>query len=206
MGIKATKKPVGDRRIAIAWFNDDGTVSRWHEYADVPGMVAQMKGAKDAPAIPAFPDDDDADDHAASDTREEDKLAGWFTSVNDAFNQDDAKAIGALDAPDAEATLYFFGGKSVSGKGLSAFHVDFVKAFPRAQFAVQSAWGIDGFVVVERTMTATHKGPFGDMPASNREVTTHFAEVIQPGDDGKIERTWSYGNLAELTAAAKKTK
>jgi uncharacterized protein (TIGR02246 family) len=205
MGIKATKKSVGDRRVAIAWFNDDGLVSRWHEYADMPGMIAQMKGAKDAPPVPEFPDDD-ADDHVATDTGDEDKLAGWFNGVNDAYNQDDPRAVDALDGPEGEATLYFFGGKSISGKALSAFHVDFVKAFPKAKFAVDSAWGIDGFVVAERTMTATHKGPFGDLPASNREVTTHFAEVIQPGDGGKIARTWSYGNLGELTAPAKKTK
>ncbi len=200
MGMKATKNAVGNRSVAIAWFDDEGLVSQWHEYADLPGMLAQMRGAKDAPPVAAWPSGA-PEEHAARGTSDEEKLADWFVSTNEVFNKGDPKAVAAVSAQDADATLFFFGGKALKGKDVAAFHASFGKAFPNARFDVDNAWGVDGFAIAERTVTATQKTRFGSIPASNGEVILHLVDIWRPDGD-KIGRSWAYGNLAELATQA----
>jgi predicted ester cyclase len=197
MGMKATKKPVGRHQLIISTFNDDGLVSQQHIYGDGPGMMAQMKGAKEAPPVPDMPAATDM--HWAKNTPDEDKLVDWAKGLNDAFNKDDAKALGATMASDADVTFYFLGGKVIkAGKDLDKFHAEFFKALPKAQFAVQTAWAADGFVVDERTITGTMKGRLGPMPASNKDVTVHIADVVLPTADGKVQHAWAFGNMVEM--------
>jgi predicted ester cyclase len=199
MGIKATKKPIGGRRIVIAWFDDAGLVTKWHEYVDLAGTIAQMKGAKDAPAVPPMPSAP-VEAHVAKGSRDEDDQVDWFARVNDAFNTGDPKAVDVLVAPDAEATVYLLGGKAMKAKEVTAFDADLSRAFSKPKYAVDGVWAIDGFVVTERTLTGTHKARFGSVPPSNKEVTVHLAEVLLPGADGKIQKAWTYGNLGEIAA------
>jgi hypothetical protein len=197
MGMKASKKPFGGHRLVIALLNDDGLMTQTHEYTDVSGSMAQVKGAKDAPPVPTVPTSTEF--HWAKNTPEEDKLVDWMKTTNDAFNKDDAKAVSALLAPEGDVTFYFSGGKIVKGaKELEKFHGDFLKAIPKAQFAISNAWGIDGYVIAERTITGTQKGRLGPIPASNKDVTMHEAAIFQPTADGKIQHVWTYGNAAEM--------
>src|SRR5579859_429522 len=41
MGMKATKRPVGEYRVDVMQFNDDGLVKEMHEYGDDAGLMAQ---------------------------------------------------------------------------------------------------------------------------------------------------------------------
>jgi hypothetical protein len=61
---------------------------------------------------------------------------------------------------------------------------------PGAQFALLNSWGVDGFVVAERTIT-TKKG------------TMHIGEVLQPNAEGKVQHGWVFGNPAEMMPAPK---
>jgi uncharacterized protein (TIGR02246 family) len=197
MGMKASKKPFGGHRLVVCWLNDDGLMTQTHEYADVAGMMAQVKGAKDAPAVPTVPTSTEF--HWAKNTPEEDKLADWVKTSNDAFNKDDAKAVSALFAPDGDLTFYTFGGKTIKGpKELEKFHGDFLKAIPKAQFTISNAWAVDGYVIAERTVSGTQKGRLGPLPASNKDVTLHEAAILQPTADGKVQHVWAYGNAAEI--------
>jgi hypothetical protein len=196
MGTKASKKPFGGHRLVIGSLNDDGLMTQTHVYTDVPGMMAQLKGAKDAPPVPSVPAM--AEMHPAKNSPEEDKLVDWFKATNDTFNKDDAKALSATMAPEADLTVLFMGGKVIkAGKELDKFHGDLFRAIPKAQWSISNAWGIDGFVLAERTMTGTLKGRLGPLPATNKDVTLHLGEVLVPTADGKISHAWAFANMAE---------
>jgi hypothetical protein len=163
----------------------------------MPGMMAQMKGAKDAPEVPAVPTTTEM--HAAKNSPDEDKLVDWLKADNDVFNKDDAKAVSGLFAADGDVTFFFMGGKVIkAGKELDKFHGDFLRAVPKAQFSIVNAWGIDGFVVAERTISGTQKGRLGPLPASNKDITLHVGEVFLPTADGKVSHAWAFGNMGEL--------
>jgi hypothetical protein len=196
MGAKATKKPFGNHRLIVAQLNDDGAMTGSHVYSDFPPLVAQVKGAKDAPPVPMLPTTTEM--HWAKNSPQEDKLVDWIKAENDVFNKDDVKALSGLFAPDGDVTFQFMGGKVVkAGKELDKFHTDFLRAIPKAQFAIVNAWGIDGFAIVERTISGTQKGRLGPLPASNKDLTLHVADVLLPTDDGKISHAWAFGNMAE---------
>ncbi len=198
MGMKASKKPVGRHQLIISKYNDDGLITEEHVYGDGPGMMMQMKGAKDAPPVPDMPSGL-PEMHWAKNTPDEDKLVDWAKGFNDAFNKDDPKAIGAEFAPEGDVTFFFMGGKVVkAGKDLDKVHADLFKAIPKAEFAIVNVWAADGFVVAERTLSGTMKGKMGPVPASNKDVTLHVADVLMPTADGKVSHAWAYGNMAEL--------
>jgi ketosteroid isomerase-like protein len=197
MGMKASKKPIGRHQLIISTFNDDGLISSERIYGDGPGMMAQMKGAKDAPPVPDMPATTEM--HWAKNTPDEDKLVDWEKTFNDAFSSGDAKAVSALIAADGDVTFEMLGGKTVkAGKELDKFNGDMFKAIPKAHYAVANAWAADGFLIAERTVTGTMKGRLGPLPPTNKEVTIHLADVIQPSADGKLQHGWVFANMAEL--------
>ncbi len=197
MGMKASKKPIGHHSLVISTLNDDGLITQARVYGDGPGMMAQMKGAKDAPEVPAVPTANDM--HWAKNSPDEDKLVDWAKSANDTFNKGDPKELSAMMAPDGDITFYSMGGKVIkAGKDLDKFHADFMKGVPKATFAISNVFAADGFVIEERTMTGVMKGKLGPVPPTNKEITIHEAAVIQPTADGKVSHVWAYGNMAEL--------
>jgi ketosteroid isomerase-like protein len=188
MGMKATKKPFGAHRLVVCTLNEDGLISSSHEYADVPGMMAQLKGAKDAPPVPMVPATTDI--HFAKNSPDEDKLVDWFKGFNDSFNKGDFKAVNASLAQDIDITFFWPGGGEKKGLAeVEKFHTELGKKLPGAQFAIVNAWGVDGFVVAERTITAKMKG---------KEETMHVGEILQPNADGKLQRGWVFANMAEV--------
>jgi uncharacterized protein (TIGR02246 family) len=197
MGMKASKKPFGRHELVFVTLSDDGLMTQTRIYGDGLGMMAQMKGAKEAPEVPSVPATTEM--HWAKNSPEEDKLVDWMKAANETFNKDDAKALASLVAPEGDVTFYFMGGKVVKGpKDLEKFHTDFLKALPKAQFASSNIWAADGFVVTERTVTGVMKGKFGPMPPTNKEITIHEAAVMQATADGKMSHVWAYGNMGEL--------
>src|SRR5579884_1707914 len=88
MGMKASKKPVGQVRLHVMTFNDDGLVKELHEYGDDAGLMAQMGGKKGAPPVPTLPTNP-PEIHVAKGTPDEDKLADLAKGMDDAFSKDD---------------------------------------------------------------------------------------------------------------------
>jgi uncharacterized protein (TIGR02246 family) len=199
MSIKATKKPIGAMRLHAVWFNDDGLVKEVHEYGDFAGVMAQMKGAKGAPPVPTVPTNP-PEMHVAKGTPDEDKLIDWAKAMDDSFSKDDVKAAQALDADDAEYWINISGGPATKGKkDMTKELTNWFKAFPDQKWTPTGAWGIDGFAIIEHTMTGTQKGPMGPLAASNKKVIDwHFIDVLQPTADGKMQRGWGYTNLVEM--------
>lgn len=199
MMLKASHKPVGELRLHIMWFNDDGLVKEEHEYGDQAGLMAQIMGRKGAPPVPVLPTNG-PDVHVAKNTPEEDKLADWAKSIDAAFDKDDAGAVAAQLADDAEFWQAILGKPAAKGKKeLSLELARWFKAFPDQKWAPGNAWGIDGFAIVEHAVSATQKGPIGALAASGKPVKDwHWVDIYQPSADGKIQRAWGYANLLEM--------
>jgi ketosteroid isomerase-like protein len=199
MGMKATGKPVGQVRARVVWFDDGGLVKEMHEYADDAGLLAQMEGKKSAPPVPVLPANA-PEQHAAKGSPDDDRLAEWAGAGDVAFSKDDPKAVLATIADDGDYWINFSGAQAMKGKkenekGLAAWF----KAFPDQKWTTANAWGIDGFGIVEHTMSGTQKGPLGPLVASNKPVSSwHWLDIVQPAADGKIQHGWGYANLVEL--------
>jgi ketosteroid isomerase-like protein len=199
MGMKATGKPVGQVSAHVVWFDDDGLVKEMHEYADDAGLMAQMAGKKGAPPVPMLPTNS-PEMHLAKGTPEDDKLADWAKDIDTTFSKDDPKAALAAMSDDGDYWVNFSGmpamkGKKENEKGLTAWF----KAFPDQKWSNTNAWGIDGFGILERTMSGTQKGALGPLPASNKPVDGwHWLEIVQPTADGKVQHGWGFANLMEM--------
>jgi hypothetical protein len=116
------------------------------------------------------------------------------------FSKDDVKAAVASNADDADYWVNVSGGPATKGKKDIAKDLgDFFKAFPDQKWTTVNAWGIDGFAIIEHTMTGTQKGALGPLRASNKEVKDwHWIDVVQPSADGKVQHGWGYANLVEM--------
>ncbi len=201
MGMKATKKPVGQYRVDVMTFNDDGLVKEMHEYGDDAGFMAQMAGKKGAPPVPVLPTSM-PELHIAKATPDEDKLADWGKAMDDAFSKDDAKAVTAGTADDADYWINISGAPATKGKkDLTKELEAWFKSFPDQKWTTVNAWGVDGFAIVEHTVTGTQKGKLGPLPPSNKEVKDwHWIDIMQPTADGKLQHGWGFANLVEALA------
>ncbi len=197
--MKASKKAVGQTRLHVLWFNDDGLVKEQHEYGDGAGLMAQMKGAKAAPPVPTVPASV-PEMHVSKGAPDEDKLADGGKKMDETFSKDDVKAVVATAADDADYWVNISGGPASKGKkDLTKDLSNWFKAFPDQKWTTTNSWGIDGFEIVEHTMSGTQKGPMGPLPASNKPVTNwHWVDVIQPTADGKMQHGWGFTNLVEM--------
>jgi steroid delta-isomerase-like uncharacterized protein len=200
MGMKATNKPVGQMRVHIYWFNDDGLIKEVHEYGDEAGLIAQMQGKKTAPPVPTVPTNP-PEMHLGNGSADQDKPADFAKAYDDAFNKDDAKAVIDLTADDGDVWISF-GGPAMKGKKeVSAGLKDWFKAFPDQKWSTVNAWGIDGFGIIEHTMNGTQKGALGPLRASGKPVSNwHWIDIEQQSADGKLQHDWGYANLVEVMA------
>jgi len=199
MGMKATGKPVGQLSARVVWFGDDGLVKEMHEYADDAGLMAQMEGKKGAPAVPVLPTNA-PEMHVAKGTPDEEKLAEWAKAGDATFSKDDTKAALATMADDGDYWLNFTGAPATKGsKENEKALAGWFKAFPDQKWTSANAWGIDGFGILEHSMSGTQKGALGPLTASNKPVSGwHWLDILQPTADGKVQHGWSYGNLLEM--------
>jgi len=198
MGLKATGKPVGLVALRVMRLSDEGLVQQEREYADVSGLVAQMMGKKDAPPPPILPSNT-LDMHTAKGTPDEDQLAAWAKGMDQTFDKGDPKGVAAAMDDDADYWTNFGGpaikGKRALEKGIGAWF----KAFPDQKWTTTEAWGIDGFAIVEHSVSGTQQGAFGLAPASKRAVTGwRWVDILQPGVDGAVLHCWGFTNVMEM--------
>jgi predicted ester cyclase len=203
MGMKASRKPIGQMRLHVYWFNDDGLIKEVHEYGDDAGLMAQMQGKKDAPPVPVLPTNP-PEMHIAGGNPEQDKLGDWAKKTDDAFNKDEVKAALDAIADDGDYWMSVSGKPAIKGKkDLGAELTSWLKTFPDQKWTQSNAWGIDGFGIVEHTMIGTMKGPFGPVRPTGKKLTGwHFIDIMQPTADGKIQHGWGYANSMEALAQA----
>jgi ketosteroid isomerase-like protein len=199
MILKASNKPVGQLRVHVTWFNDDGLVKEEHDYGDQATLVAQMTGKRGAPPVPVIPTNG-PDVHIATSTPDEDELVDRARGVDDLLSKGDAKGVMAHMASNADVWINFTGAPAVKGtRDLTQALGRWLRAFPDQKWTVSDSWGIDGFAITEHSMTGTQKGPLGPLAASNKPVVGwHWLDILQASADGKIQHGWGYANLLEL--------
>ncbi len=195
--VKATNKAAGGMIMQVLFFNDDGLVKEIHEYSDTVGMMDQILGKKTAPPVPTLPTNP-AETHTGKGTPDEDTLVTWAKGIDDAFSKDDTKAAIATFADDGDLWVNFGKAATKGKKDLTKDLGGWFKAIPDQKWASTNAWGIDGFAIIEHTVTGTNKGPMGKLPASGKTVTWHWLDVYQPTADQKIQHDWAYANMAEF--------
>ena len=199
MILKASHRPAGQLRVHVTWFDDDGRVKEEHDYGDQASLVAQMTGKRGAPPVPAIPTNG-PDVHVSTSSPDEDKLVDRVRGIDEWLSKSDANGVVALMAPDADEWINFTGAPAVKGTRDLTKAIDrWFKAFPDQTWSTSNAWGIDGFVITEHSITGTQKGPLGPIAASNKPVVRwHWLDIWQANADGKIQHGWRYANLREL--------
>ena len=62
-----------------------------------------------------------------------------------------------------------------------------------------NAWGVGPFVIEEYSITGVHSGKLYNAPPSGHALRLHFVDIDEVRE-GKVVRTWTYGNSLELYA------
>ena len=128
--------------------------------------------------------------HVAKGTPDEDKLADWAKATDDAFNKDDAKAVVPHDGRRRRLLAELHGGPAMKGKkDLQKRLAGWSQGVPRPEVdAVSNAWGIDGFAIIEHTVSGHDQGRrWGRSRATGKPVDGwHVIDIMQPTADGKI--------------------
>jgi ketosteroid isomerase-like protein len=206
-GAKASHRRVGQHRIQIAVLDDAGRIRELRVYGDDSGLAAQIAGRPGAPPVPVLQTNPPTV-HVSTGGPEEDRLAEWAKGLDEVFSRGEPGPALESMADDGDAWVNFAGQPATRGKKALARELgDWFKAFPDQKWTTSGAWGIDGFAIVEHTMSATQKGSLGQLRASNKPVRSwHWVDVRQPSADEREQHDWAYANLAELlqqTGAAK---
>jgi steroid delta-isomerase-like uncharacterized protein len=198
MGLKASHKPVGLVTVRVLHLADDGRVKTMTEYGDAAALVDQMTGKKGAPPPPVLPSNT-LDLHVAKGTPDEDRLGAWAKGFDEAFDSGSPQTALAAISSDGDYWTNVGGpplaGRTALEKGLSAWF----KAFPDQKWKSTEAWGVDGFAIIEHTMSGTQKGAFGAHPASKKTVTDwRWIDILQPAADGTVLHGWGFTNVMEM--------
>jgi len=112
------------------------------------------------------------------------------TTFNDTFNAHNESAIRRLVSPQIRLTAP--GEVRLEGKDQFArYLIDWMKGFPDARMTVRHEIVSGPWVVQEYTFEGTHRGtltgPVGDIPATNRKVVNHGAQLIRFENDLIVE-------------------
>ncbi len=201
MGLKATQKPVLVRGLAIYWFDQNELVSDSHLFFDIGATMAQL-GAE-PPALPKGIEAPASTAPLATDvvtavgTDGEKRALATVNASWDAFEaKNEAGYLSAL-ADDVEV---FRLDRAASERGKA----DRKKFFKWASGGIGSlsqtplnAWGVGAFVIEEYSITGVHSGTLYSGPASGHALRLHFVDIDELRD-GKVMRTWTFGNSLEL--------
>jgi hypothetical protein len=119
--------------------------------------------------------------------------------MDETFSKDDPKLAAATSADDGDYWVNISGKPATHGKKeLTKELTAYFKTFPDQKWSTVNAWGVDGFAVIEHTMSGTQKGPLGPVPASNKAVNNwHWLDIMEPNADQKVQHGWGFANLVE---------
>ena len=84
-------------------------------------------------------------------------------------------------------------------EGIKALGAAIFKAFPDVNAKTEELLAIDDKVIERTTVTATHKGDFNGVPATNKPVQWTELHIYQL-KDGKVVEQWSEINMLGILA------
>ena len=204
LGKKATSRPAGLEGVTIGWYNDDGMVREVRVYEDGQTVVDQLdarakKGTFRAPPVT----------HAGMEV-----IVGVAAPGDDANlrvakifyealeNRRQTEILGLFNS-DSTADDYAMAPQTARGLGdWKAMVRSWTSAFPdSSQLPLVSQIVVNDYVISERIVHATHRGPVGRIGPTGLPVTVHAVDIMQL-KDGKIARFWTWSNTLELVAQA----
>jgi ketosteroid isomerase-like protein len=200
MGVKATQKPVTIHGISLLWFDHNGLISDTHCYFDVGSVLAELGPAPkgiEAPAPLATPGL--VVPVVAQGSAAEKANVGIVNGSWDAF---EAKNEAGYLAPIADDIEVFRLDRAAPDRGKSTrkgFYKWFTSGLSSLSQTPTNAWGIGSFVIEEYTVAGVHSGKLTDGAPSGHALRLHYVDVDEM-KDGKIVRTWTFGNSLELLA------
>jgi predicted ester cyclase len=188
----AKGREVGTSELAVMTFAPDGRIREEHDYMNQGSLRLQAEGDPDAPALPEVPLTSEVHEGAPLDAA---GALAWTARYENACSNDDAAAVSMLDEHVTwRCTLGFAADSREPFPGLLAH---WRAAFPDEHYTADRVWPVEDFIIVEETMTGTHKGRIGPYEGTGRRVTWHLAEVWQI-KDARITHGWSYASFGEL--------
>jgi len=196
-GAKPTNKMIGIRGASVLTFTLEGLIKSERRYFDT-GTVASQLALMNAPARPfaALPGGQ-PEWHIARGLPEENKLAEVAKAVNGAFES--RSVMDYLDALSEHVSWSNLAQPQDRNGKTSAkqFFGMFMTAFPDAKVSSHALFGVDGVVVSESSITATHVGPLGPLQPNHLPVTMHALDILVV-KDGKVLSGTTYSNSLEL--------
>lgn len=191
-GMKATDKLAGVVGLSVVWLTPEGLVKKEHRFFDtltIAGQVGLAK-AKVRPVMVNVPTRWETFTSKEGDDKNVDALKAFYTALE---KKSEADFFAAL----VENPVHEDYGMAEAERGHDAAKANFAtytKAFPDMKFAVDHAWGIGDYAIAEITVTATHKGPFGPIPATNKTMKITNVDIAKL-KDGKLHTVWSYDDV-----------
>jgi uncharacterized protein (TIGR02246 family) len=183
---------LGLNALSVMTFDRAGKVTHERHYQNQGTLDAQMEREKDALAVPPLPSAREV--HAGASPDDAGRVA-WANALEAAYTESDEKLLASMDEGLTWSCNLGFNGKSKSEFATPLAH--FRTGFPDLKQVADRVWPVEDFVIVEETLTGTHKGKFGPFAPSGRPIAWRWAEIWQV-KDGKIARGWSYANFREV--------
>jgi steroid delta-isomerase-like uncharacterized protein len=192
-GQKGANQPVGHVGLSILWFDSDGRVKEEHRYGDLGIVVQQVSGKGPPPPQPILPARPEIFAPASADgsAKSLEVAKGVYAAI-DAKSETDFLAK-LTDDVTYEGHL----GHVTSKPEAKTFYEALVKAIPDAKFNVQNAWASGDWVLVEYTLTGTHKGAILGMPPTLKPIEIHAVDLIKISSD-HLAKASTYSNGLEL--------
>jgi predicted ester cyclase len=203
MGVSPAQKPVSFRGVTLLWFNLNGLINEVHIYFDCGAVLAQL-GAAPNPTIqagPASAPDASPGIVRAGGTPEE---KANVAVVNASWDALEAKNEGGYLAPiadDIEVTRLDRAAPERGKEERKKYFRWVVSGVSSLSQTPLNAWGAGNYVIEEYTITGVHSGKLIPSPPSGHALRLHYVDIDEM-QNGKIVRTWVYGNSLELYAEA----
>jgi steroid delta-isomerase-like uncharacterized protein len=200
MGMKVSKKPVGNVGVVVITTGDDGLIKSERRYSDGPTVFGQIdpKAAGGQPVRPpptALPAGSDAVE--AKGTPDETKNLDVAKKLYAAVDEHKVDEILSAFTDDCVYDDFSSGETQKGKKAIKPALEGFLKALPDLKQPLEQQFAAGDYVVTIGPTNGTQKGALGPLKASNKPVSMHFVDVMQY-KDGKVNKAWTYQNSAEM--------
>ena len=196
-GARPTNKTIGIRGASVLTFTPEGLIKAERRYFDTSTVASQL-GLMNAPArrVAALPGGQ-PEWHIAKGSPEEDKLVEVAKAINRAFEK--GSETDFLDVLSENVSWSNLAQPQDRNGKTSAkqFFGMFMTAFPDAKVSSKALFGVNGVVVSESSITATHAGALGPLKPTHQPVTMHGLDIMVV-KDGKVLSGTTYSNSFEL--------
>jgi ketosteroid isomerase-like protein len=199
MGVQATQKPVTVKGLGMFWIDQAGLVADTHLFFDAGAILAQLGAApKGVEAFLPAAGPASTDVVLATGAESEKQNVAMVNASWDAFEARNEAGYLASIADDIEV-FRLDRAAPERGKAERKRFFKWAGGISSLSQTPHNAWGVGSFVVEEYSVTGVHAGKLTDASASGHALRLHYADIDEI-KDGKIVRTWTYGNSLELYA------